>query len=107
METYVINYNDGRAMTLELTIEQYGIICTGFQANFSGVIIPDIGCLKLTDVRSIIKQNPVVEDNPSYSSELTQAEIDYVKNQQQWDDYLKGLEKEERNDESDFDGSDI
>ncbi len=106
METYVINYNDQTSMTLELTGEQYAVLCTGFQSNFPGVIIPDVGCLKLEDVRSIIKQLPIPEDNQSYSSAYTQAEIDYMKNQEQWDAYLKERANEE-NDDADFDGSEI
>lgn len=112
METYVINYNDGRAMTLELTDDQYSIFCVGFQENLSGVLIPDVGCLSLTDVRSIIKQKPVTEqENPSYSAEMTQEEKDYIAQQEKAEQYLKDMaqayEDETLYDDADFDGSDI
>lgn len=79
MDTYVINYRDQTAMTLVLTDEQYKIFCTGFQENLPGVLIPDVGCLRLDDVRSIIKQTEApMQENESYSSEVTEEEKEYA-----------------------------
>ena len=110
METYVINYTDGRAMSLELTEDQYLVLEEGFTYGATRMRIIGVGALDLKDIRSIIKQAPVVqEDNPSYSSELTQAEKDYQQQLRQWDKYLAEQEVEAKRytDDADFDGSDL
>lgn len=112
METYVINYTDGRAMTLILTDDQWMSLSENFVHKVPRMILSNIGVLDLQDVRSIIRQEPVSEqENPSYSAEMTQEEKDYIAQQEKAEQYLKDMaqayEDETLYDDADFDGSDI
>lgn len=107
-EPYVINYNDGRSMLLNLTESQWITLSECFVNRAHRMRLEGIGLLDLHDVRSVIKQEPVVEqDNPSYSTEMTQEEKDYIAQQEQFEQYLKEKRDSDYEDESDFDGSDI
>lgn len=107
MDTYVINYSNGHAMTLNLDDGLATLLYSEFLKNSPRMHLMGVGVLDLQDVRSVIRQEPVKDDNPSYSTEMTQEEKDYIAQQEQFEQYLKEKRDSDYEDESDFDGSDI
>jgi hypothetical protein len=109
MDNYVFNYNDGTSMMLELTEDQWRVVSESYFDRTPRILLEGIGVLDIQDVRSIIKQKPVLNENPSYSTEMTQEEKDYIAQQQQFEQYLKEKRDSDLDDldDSDFDGSDF
>ena len=109
MDTYVFNYNDGTAMALDLTVGQWNMVSESYFDRTPRILLEGIGVLDIQDVRSIIKQKPLTDSNPSYSTEMTDEEKEYIAQQQKADQYLKDMAQayEDERDDSDFDGSEI
>lgn len=103
MDIYVINYRDQTSMALEMDEKQANRLLVWYTDGDldKRLFIEDIGALDLSEIRSIIKQKPV-QDNPSYSDELTEEQKEYLKQQGKWDEYIESMQSDFVKDPADF-----
>lgn len=78
MNEYRFFYEDGMCITHKLSDEQYGRVEGFIEAHADAVLLKDYGFISLKSLRAIIKQEPLAENERSYTPDLTDEEKDYL-----------------------------
>lgn len=94
MSMYGITYNDMSYMTVELTDDEYQAVSKGLMDGARGISMEGTGVLLLKDVRSVLKQIPLPEENPSYTPDLSEEEQEHIA-MVQWAEKMAAGEEDE------------
>lgn len=80
-QLYMILYKDAHQLYLELTKAQVDELNDAIVEGKRGIVFPEIGALVLSDVRSVIKQNPIEPEPLPEAADpiLTREEIEFVR----------------------------
>lgn len=101
---YMISYNDLSNVLYELDEVQINMLYAATERQAT-VIIPGLGLMVTRDIRSIVIQKPLPEENPSFDPDLSEAEKEHIRQFEIAERLHKEFEAEEdADDDSDYKG---
>lgn len=90
---YALYYNDGTYMVYEFNEDDYKSVSLALLNDQAAISIPEIGILKLGDIRSVIKQKPEPKVAKSAAPEMNSEEAEwYAQQMAAWENYGKDNE---------------
>ncbi|MMZ47366.1 hypothetical protein D1872_90100 [compost metagenome] len=79
MNDYIFYYNDGAYIIHRLSDEQYGLVVEGLKTAAHMVTLDGFGVLALNQIRAIVRQPELKDEEKTFAPDLTPEEVEYIR----------------------------